>query len=231
MTSQPVLRLGSTFPNLSVKTTKGNFNILEWKGKSWMLFFSHPADFTPVCTTEVGALAKISDDFVKRDVKLIGLSCDSVDDHNKWAKDIFAFVDTQTAGGACGMTDLPFPLIGDEDRSVAKAIGMIDASDPNSGSLPLTCRAVFIVGPDALIKLFLYYPASTGRNFAELIRVTDSLQLTYNKKVATPADWKQGEKVMIAANASDEEAKKLDPSFAKVTVPSSKGYIRMADLK
>ncbi|XP_063711160.1 peroxiredoxin-6-like [Symsagittifera roscoffensis] len=226
MSSGPNLRLGSKFPNLSVKTTKGDFKVLEWKGSNWMLFFSHPADFTPVCTTEIGMLAKHHEEFAKRGVKLIGLSCDSVADHEAWAKDIFAYTEKYSG---CSLKELPFPLIGDEDRSVAIALGMIDANNqPNPGSLPLTCRAVFIVGPDDLIKLFIYYPASTGRNFDELIRVVDSLQLGQQKKVATPANWNKGQKVMVVASATEEEAKKIDPNYEKVQVPSNKTYLRMA---
>ncbi len=228
MADQPVvLRLGSTFPNLSVKTTHGDFSLHQWKGDSWMLFFSHPRDFTPVCTTEVASLAADSAEFEKRNVKLIGLSCDSVEDHNAWSADIFSYCEK-----ACGkkLSKLPFPLIGDSDRKVAKALGMIDPDESASVGIPLTCRAVFIVGPDNLLKLFIYYPATTGRNFVEMLRVVDSLQMTAQKKVATPANWKKGDKMMITPAATEDEAKKLDPNYEVIKVPSDKKYLKLAQI-
>ena len=227
MTEAVTLRLGKEFPNLDVKTTQGDFKLHEWKGKSWMLFFSHPRDFTPVCTTELSAIASRASEFEKRGVKLIGLSCDDVASHNAWKGDVLTFTEKK-----CGtkLKDLPYPLIDDSSRAVAKALGMIDADESNTVGMPLTCRAVFIVGPDNLLKLFLYYPATTGRNVDELLRVIDSLQLTATASVATPVDWCPGKKVMITPSTSDENAKKIDPKFEIVNVPSKKQYLRMANM-
>jgi alkyl hydroperoxide reductase subunit AhpC len=191
------IRLGDVAPNFSTETTDGPLSFHEWKGTSWAVLFSHPKDFTPVCTTELGAVAKLKPEFDKRDVKVIGLSVDPLDSHNRWVGDI-----KDVTGNA-----LNFPLIADPDRSVATAYDMIH---PNA-SETATVRSVFVIGPDNKVKLTLTYPASTGRNFAELIRVIDSLQLTSGYQVATPADWKQGEDVIIVPAVSDEDAKKKFP--------------------
>lgn len=192
------VRLGDTAPDFTAATTEGDINFHEWLGDSWGVLFSHPKDFTPVCTTELGYVAKIKPEFDKRNVKVIGLSVDPLDNHAKWAADI-----EETQGSA-----LNFPLIGDSDKTVADLYDMIhpEASDT------ATVRSVFVVGPDKKVKLTLTYPASTGRNFDELLRVIDSLQLTANHKVATPANWTHGDDVIIVPAVSDEDAKELFPN-------------------
>ena len=192
------LRLGDDAPDFTAETTEGTINFREWKGNGWAVLFSHPRDFTPVCTTELGAVAKLKPEFEKRGVKVIGLSVDPVDDHKRWAGDI------QDVTGAA----LNFPLIADPDRTIAQSWDMIH---PNA-SETATVRSVFIIGPDNKIKLTLTYPASTGRNFLELLRVIDSLQLTAGFKVATPADWKHGEDVIIVPAVSDDDARKQFPA-------------------
>jgi alkyl hydroperoxide reductase subunit AhpC len=191
------VRLGDTAPDFTADTTQGTVNFHEWLGDSWGVLFSHPKDFTPVCTTELGYVAKIKPEFDKRNVKVIGLSVNGLEDHARWDKDI-----EETQG-----TALNFPLIGDPDKKVADLYDMIhpEASDT------ATVRSVFVIGPDKKVKLTLTYPASTGRNFDEILRVIDSLQLTANYKVATPANWKDGEDVIIVPAVSDEDAKALFP--------------------
>ncbi len=191
------IRIGDTAPDFTAETTQGTLNFYEWLGDSWGVLFSHPKDFTPVCTTELGYVAKIKPEFDKRNVKVIGLSVDPLDNHEKWLQDI-----EETQG-----TALNFPLIGDTDKAVADLYDMIHpaASDTT------TVRSVFVIGPDKKVKLTLTYPASTGRNFDEILRVIDSLQLTAYHKVATPANWKDGEDVIIVPAVSDDEAKELFP--------------------
>ncbi len=203
------LRLGDDAPNFQADTTAGPIDFYEWKGDSWAVLFSHPKDFTPVCTTELGYTAKLKDEFDKRNVKVLALSVDSVDEHKKWASDI-----EETQGVAPN-----FPIIGDTDRKVADLYDMIH---PNASDT-LTVRSVFVIGADNKIKLTLTYPASTGRNFDEIIRVIDSLQLTAQYKVATPVNWKDGEDVIIGAAVSDEAAKELFPAGWE----SPKPYLRI----
>jgi alkyl hydroperoxide reductase subunit AhpC len=203
------VRLGDVAPDFSAETTEGRLNFHEWKGNSWAVLFSHPKDFTPVCTTELGALAKLKSEFDKRNTKVIGLSVDPLESHNRWKGDI------QDVTGAA----LNFPLIADSDRSIALTYDMIH---PNA-SETATVRSVFIIGPDNKVKLTLTYPASTGRNFQELLRVIDSLQLTANHSVATPADWKNGEDVIIVPAVSDEDAKKKFPKGFEAKKP----YLRV----
>jgi alkyl hydroperoxide reductase subunit AhpC len=191
------IRLGDDAPDFTAETTEGTINFLDWKKGSWAVLFSHPKDFTPVCTTELGTVAKLKPEFDKRNVKVIGLSVDPIDSHEGWSADI---AETQGA-------ELNFPLIADGDRKVADLYDMIHPNADNT----LTVRSVFIIGPDDKVKLTLTYPASTGRNFDELLRVIDSLQLTANHKVATPANWKDGEDVIIGSAVTDEEAKELFP--------------------
>ena len=203
------LRLGDTAPDFTAQTTQGEINFHEWLGDSWGVLFSHPKDFTPVCTTELGYVASIKPEFDKRNVKIIGLSVDPLDSHEKWARDI-----EETQGTAPN-----FPLIGDPDKTVADLYDMIH---PNANDTA-TVRSVFVVGPDKKIKLTLTYPASTGRNFDELLRVIDSLQLTATKKVATPANWKHGDDVIIVPAVSNDEAKELFPGGWKELKP----YLRV----
>ncbi|MBL6933965.1 MAG: peroxiredoxin [Alphaproteobacteria bacterium] len=187
------IRLGDTAPDFTAETTEGAINFHEWIGNGWAILFSHPKDFTPVCTTELGYLAGKKAEFDKRNVKIIGLSVDPVDDHKKWAADI-----EETQGHA-----LNYPLIADADRKVSDLYGMIH---PNADDT-LTVRSVFVIGADKKVKLMITYPASTGRNFDEILRVIDSLQLTANHSVATPVNWKHGEDVIIVPALSDEDAK------------------------
>ena len=191
------VRLGDDAPDFTADSTEGSIHFYDWKGDSWAVLFSHPKDFTPVCTTELGAVARLKPEFDKRNVKVIGLSVDELDNHEKWLQDI-----EETQG-----TALNFPLIGDTDKTVADLYDMIHpaASDTT------TVRSVFVIGPDKKVKLTLTYPASTGRNFDEILRVIDSLQLTAYHKVATPANWKDGEDVIIVPAVSDEDAKELFP--------------------
>jgi alkyl hydroperoxide reductase subunit AhpC len=191
------LRLGDQAPDFTAATTEGTISLYDYLGDSWGILFSHPKDFTPVCTTELGAFSARKGDFDKRNTKLLGLSVDSVDSHQRWKGDI-----AETQG-----TALNFPLIADEDRKVADAYDMIH---PNANDT-LTVRSVFVIGPDKKVKLTLTYPASTGRNVDEIIRVLDSLQLTAEYKVATPANWKDGEDVIIVPAVSDDEAKERFP--------------------
>ena len=200
------LQLGDTVPDFTAETTEGTIDFHDWIGDSWVMMFSHPKDFTPVCTTELGYLAKIKPDFDKRNVKVIGLSVDSVEDHKAWSKDV-----EETQGHA-----LNYPLIGDSDLAVAKLYGMIhpNATGGAKGRTPAdnaTVRNVYIIGPDKKIKLMITYPMSTGRNFEEVLRVIDSCQLTASHQVATPVNWKQGEDVIIVPSVSDEDAKKKYP--------------------
>ncbi|HHY85239.1 MAG TPA: peroxiredoxin [Verrucomicrobia bacterium] len=191
------LRLGDTAPNFTALTTEGEINFHEWLGDSWGILFSHPADFTPVCTTELGAVARIKAEFEKRNVKVIAVSVDPIESHRGWIQDI-----NETQG--CSMN---FPIIADPDRKVAAAYDMIH---PNADDRA-TVRSVFVIGPDKKIKLTLTYPASTGRNFLEILRVIDSLQLTAKHKLATPANWNQGEDCIIVPAVSDDDAAKLFP--------------------
>jgi alkyl hydroperoxide reductase subunit AhpC len=191
------LRLGDIAPDFSAETTMGAINFHEWIGNSWVLLFSHPADFTPVCTTELGKTALLNGEFAKRGVKVIAISVDSLESHNKWVPDI----------EEVNHTKMNFPIIADPVKTVAELYDMIH---PNA-SEKATVRSVFIIGPDKKIKLTLTYPASTGRNFTEILRVIDSLQLTANYQVATPADWILGEDVIIVPSVSNEEADKKFP--------------------
>ena len=212
------LRLGEEAPDFEAETTEGRITFHDWVGDSWAVFFSHPKDFTPVCTTELGALAKLKPEFDKRNVKLLGLSVDPVDNHKAWADDI-----EETQGARPN-----YPIIGDTELAVSKLYDMLPASTAGTseGRTPAdnqTVRNVFIVGPDKKVKLVLVYPMTTGRNFDEVLRVIDSLQLTAKHKVATPVNWKQGDDVIIAGSVSDDEAKKTYPQGWK----SPRPYIRI----
>jgi len=199
------LQLNDDAPNFIAESTEGKIDFHLWLNKSWAIFFSHPKDFTPVCTTELGVVAKLKPEFDKRNVKVIGLSVDGLDNHDKWVNDI-----KETQGYKPN-----FPIIADENRKVSDLYGMIHPKANDT----LTVRSVFLIGPDKKVKLILTYPASAGRNFDEILRVIDSLQLTANYKVATPANWKHGEDVIIAGTVSDEDAKKLFPNGWKTVKP------------
>jgi alkyl hydroperoxide reductase subunit AhpC len=212
------LRIGDEAPNFTAQTTQGPIDFHKWIGNQWAILFSHPKDFTPVCTTELGYMARIKPEFDRRDTKIIGLSVDSVDDHARWAKDI-----QETQGTAPN-----YPIIGDADFKVSKLYDMLPASvsgDPKTRTPAenQTVRTVFLIGPDKKVKLILMYPMTTGRNFDEVLRVLDSLQLTSKYRVATPANWKQGEDVIISGSVSDEEARKAFPQGWKAPRP----YIRI----
>jgi alkyl hydroperoxide reductase subunit AhpC len=212
------LQLGDIAPDFEADTTQGRIRFHDWIGDSWAVLFSHPKDFTPVCTTELGYMAKLKPEFDKRNTKIIGLSVDPVDKHSKWADDI-----RDTQGQAPN-----YPMIGDPDLAISKAYGMLPASTSGTadGRTPAdnqTVRNVFVIGPDKRVKLIFVYPMSTGRNFDEVLRVIDSLQLTAKHKVSTPVNWQQGEDVIISGAVSDDEAKKMFPSGWK----SPRPYIRI----
>jgi thioredoxin-dependent peroxiredoxin len=199
------LRLGDIAPNFTAKTTAGDLDFYEYLGNSWGILFSHPADYTPVCTTELGKTALLSDEFAKRNVKVLAVSVDPLEKHIGWVNDIN---ETQKC-------EVNFPIIADEDRKVSNLYGMIH---PNA-SETFTVRSLFVIGPDKKVKLMITYPASTGRNFNEVLRVVDSLQLTANHSVATPADWKHGEDVIVVPAVSTEDAIKKFPKGVKVVKP------------
>ena len=212
------LTINSVVPDFEAETTEGHIRFHEWIGDSWAVLFSHPKDFTPVCTTELGYMAKLKPEFDKRHTKIIGLSVDPVESHSKWANDI-----KETQGTAPN-----FPMIGDTKLEVSKAFGMLPAdlegnSDGRTAGDNQTVRSVFVIGPDKKIKLIIVYPMTTGRNFDEVLRVIDSLQLTAKFKVSTPVNWKSGEEVIIAGSVSDEEAKKTYPNGWKAPRP----YLRI----
>src|SRR6516225_9400948 len=207
------LRLGDTAPDFTAETTQGPIRLHEYIGDSWAILFSHPKDFTPVCTTELGYMAQLKPEFDRRNTKIIGLSVDPVEDHAKWVNDI-----KETQGFAPN-----YPLIGDTDLRIAKLYGMLPASPTGTaaGRTPAdnqTVRNVFVIGPDKKVKLIIAYPMTTGRNFDEVLRVVDSLQLTAKHKVATPVNWKRGEDVIIAGSVSDEDAKKTYPQGWKAQI-------------
>ena len=212
------LTIGDTAPDFEAETTEGKLSFHDWIGDSWAVLFSHPKDFTPVCTTELGYMAKIEPEFTKRNTKIIGLSIDPVESHGNWVADI-----EETQGAKVN-----YPMIGDTDLAVAKLYNMLPAdeaggSDGRTAATNATVRSVFIVGPDKKIKLMLTYPMTTGRNFDEILRVLDSMQMTAKYKVATPVNWKQGDDVIIAGSVSDEDAKTLFPAGWK----SPKPYLRI----
>jgi len=212
------LRLTDLAPNFDAETTQGKINFHKWAGDSWVVLFSHPKDFTPVCTTELGSLQSIKPEFDKRNVKIIGLSVDPISDHKKWSEDIKEVTGYKPS----------YPIIGDENLHVAKLYGLLPGSISGSskGRTAVdnqTVRTVFVIGPDKKVKLFLTYPMATGRNFLEILRTIDSIQLTAKYKVATPAGWKQGEDVIIVPAVKDDEAKKLFPKGWKAVKP----YLRV----
>jgi alkyl hydroperoxide reductase subunit AhpC len=210
---QRYLRLGDTAPNFQANSQLGKIDLYEYLGSSWGILFSHPRDFTPVCTTELGRVAQLEQEWAARNVKPIALSVDGLDNHDKWIQDI----------NEIQKTEVNYPIIADDDRAVSLAYGMLDQTHLASTGLPLTVRSVFIIDPDHKIRLTLTYPASTGRNFDEILRAIDSLQLTSKHKVATPADWKRGEDTVVLPSISDDDAAKLFPKgFTKV-----RAYLRV----
>ncbi len=211
-------RLNDTAPDFRAETTQGTINFHEWMGNSWAILFSHPKNFTPVCTTELGSMAKLEPEFAKRNCKIIALSVDALGNHAGWLKDI-----EETQGAKVN-----YPMIADSDLSVSKLYNMLPAEEPGTSegrtaATNQTVRSVFIIGPDKKIKLMLSYPMTTGRNFHELLRVLDSLQLTANHKVATPANWKNGEDVIILGSVTDDQAKEIFPKGWKAPKP----YLRI----
>jgi len=212
------IRLGDTAPDFQAETTQGTINFHDWIGNGWAILFSHPKDFTPVCTTELGYMAKLAPEFEKRNAKVIGLSVDPVDRHAEWAKDI-----EETQGFAVN-----YPMIGDTDLKIAKLYDMLSAdeqgtSEGRTAATNQTVRSVFIIGPDKKVKLMLTYPMTTGRNFDEILRVLDSMQLTAEHKVATPVNWKNGEDVIIVSSVTNEEAAEKYPEGWKTVKP----YLRV----
>lgn len=212
------LRINDEAPNFTAATTQGTIDFHQWMGDSWAILFSHPKDFTPVCTTELGYMAKLEPEFKKRNCKIIGLSVDPVEDHEKWAGDI-----KETQGHA-----INYPMIGDKDLNVAKLYNMLPADETGTSvgrtaATNATVRSVFIISPDKKIKLMMTYPMTTGRNFDEILRVLDSMQLTAKHKVATPVNWKNGEDVIIVTSVSDDDAKKMFPAGWKTIKP----YLRV----
>jgi len=211
------LRINDQVPNFSAHTDQGAINFHEWIGNSWVILFSHPKDFTPVCTTEFGAVAKLSEEWVKRDTKVIGVSVDGVEDHKKWKKDIEGF------SGATAS----FPIIADEELAVSKAFDMLPAEaylpDGRTAAHTATVRSVFIIGPDKNLKLSMTYPMSVGRNFAEVIRALDALQLTFNAPLATPANWNVGQDVVVALSLDNDQARE---KYGEIDIKLP--YLRMA---
>lgn len=212
------LRINDEAPNFTAETTQGTIDFHEWIGNGWAVLFSHPKDFTPVCTTELGYMAGLASEFARRNCKIIGLSVDPVGDHVEWSKDI-----EETQGHA-----VTYPMIGDTDLAVAKLYNMLPADEPGTSEgrtavNNATVRSVFVIGPDKTIKLMLTYPMTTGRNFDEILRVLDSMQLTANRKVATPANWEMGDDVIIVPAVTDEEAKTVYPDGWKTVKP----YLRV----
>jgi len=209
------LRIGDTAPNFTAVTTQGKLTLNDWAGDSWVVLFSHPADYTPVCTTELGKLETLLPEFTKRNVKCIGLSCDTQEDHQGWIQDIIEVTPQ--------VDEISYPIIADDSRKIAELYDMLDQTNITNDGLPLTVRSVFVIGPDRQIKLMLTYPASTGRNFDELLRCIDSLQLTADYKVATPVNWKHGQDCVVVPSVSTDQAKKMFDKGITVVKP----YLRM----
>ncbi|XP_058803440.1 peroxiredoxin-6 [Phymastichus coffea] len=213
--------LGDTFPNFIAETNVGEIDFHKWLGDSWGILFSHPNDFTPVCTTELARAAKLMSEFERLGVKVIAVSCNSVDSHRRWIEDIKSY-------GEMAESDFPYPIIADESRELAINLGMLDPAELNSDGVPVSARAVFIIDPHKKMRLSILYPATTGRNFDEILRVVESLQLTDKYKVATPVDWKKGDPVMVQPTVSDDDANKIYGNNIKtLSMPSGKSYLRI----
>ncbi|XP_046403990.1 peroxiredoxin-6-like [Ischnura elegans] len=217
------MRLNAVFPNFQADTTQGPIDFYQWLGDSWAVVFSHPADFTPVCTTELGRIAVHANEFKKRNVKLLSISCDKLQSHKDWVADIKSYC-LDIPG------EFPYPIIADEKRELAVKLDMLDEEQKDDTEAGLTVRALYIVGPDKKLKLSMVYPFSTGRNVDEILRVIDSLQVTANKQVATPANWKPGDKVMVLPSVKKEDLPKLFPKGVDtVKMPSGIEYVRMTN--
>ncbi|XP_010667615.2 1-Cys peroxiredoxin [Beta vulgaris subsp. vulgaris] len=218
----PGITIGDTVPNLEVETTQGRFKLHDYFADSWTILFSHPGDFTPVCTTELGMMAAYADEFSKRGVKLLGLSCDDIASHNEWIKDVEAY-----SGGH----KVKYPIIADPNREIIKQLNMVDPDEKGPNGQQLPSRALHIVGPNKMVKLSFLYPASTGRNMDEVLRVVDSLQKAAKHKVATPVNWKPNEKVVISPSVNNDQAKEMFPQgFETTDLPSKKGYLRFTQV-
>jgi 1-Cys peroxiredoxin 6 len=216
------MRLGATVPDFRAETTGGSLNWHEYIEGHWSVLFSHPADFTPVCTTELGSVASLQSEFDKRGVKIAALSCNDTESHKAWVKDIEHLMFHDGKEGS-----VSYPIISDPKREIAVLYGMLDPEEKDAQGLPMTCRAVFVIKPDKTLALSILYPATTGRNFNEVLRTIDSLQLTAQHSVATPADWSSGKDCMVVPSLSDEEARaKFEKGFATIHVPSGKEYLR-----
>lgn len=216
-----MVNLGDEFPNFEARSTIGKIKFYDWLQASWGILFSHPSDFTPVCTTELARLINLVPEFEKRNFKIIALSCDSIDSHLKWIEDIKCYSEKT-------IDSFPYPIIADESRELAVTLGMIDPQEKDKDGLPLTCRAVFVIDPSKKLRLSILYPATTGRNFDEILRAIDSILLTETKKVATPADWKTGENCMVLPTVTNEAAATLFPKgFTVKKLPSGKEYLRI----
>ncbi|XP_066917578.1 peroxiredoxin-6-like [Clytia hemisphaerica] len=211
-----MVNLGDVFPDFKASTSEGEMQFHEYIKGSWAILFSHPADFTPVCTTELSQAQRLAPEFQKRGVKMAAVSCDSAESHKGWINDIKFYTEGKFS----------YPIIADPKRELAVSLGMIDPDEKDAAGMPLTARAVFVIGPDGKLKLSLLYPATTGRNFDEIIRVIDSLQLTASKKVATPVNWRQGDEAMVIPTLKAEEADAMFPGYRKDEVPSGKAYMR-----
>ncbi|EFJ31859.1 hypothetical protein SELMODRAFT_164163 [Selaginella moellendorffii] len=215
----PGISIGDEIPDIHADSTHGPINLHEFCKNNWTLVFSHPADFTPVCTTELGSVAKYQPEIEKRGAKLLGLSCDTVEEHKAWTKDVEAYTT-----GAC----VKYPIMADPTREISRKLNMLDPDEKDSSGQPVASRALHIVGPDCRIRVSFMYPASVGRNFDEVIRVLDALQLSSKHKIACPVNWKPGDHVVISPSVSDEEAKKMFPQgYKTVDLPSGKKYMRL----
>ena len=216
------MRLGTTVPDFSADSTDGPLRWHEYIEGAWAVLFSHPSDFTPVCTTELGSVARLQGEFKKRGVKVAALSCNDTKSHEAWIKDI------ESLPEFCGQCKVAFPIVSDPGRDVATLYGMLDPDEKDAEGMPMTCRAVFVIKPDKTLASSILYPATTGRNFQEVLRLIDSLQLTAKHSVATPADWCTGRDCMVAPALSDEEASaKFPGGFRTIQVPSKRGYLRV----
>ncbi|QDZ19816.1 peroxiredoxin [Chloropicon primus] len=216
------MRLGTRVPDFRADSTAGPLRWHEYIEGRWAVLFSHPNDFTPVCTTELGSVARLLGEFDKRGVKVAALSCNTTESHKTWIKDIEALPEF------CGEAKVCYPIVSDPKREVATVYGMLDPEEKDKEGMPMTCRAVFVIKPDKTLALSILYPATTGRNFQEVLRAIDSLQLTAKHSVATPADWCSGKDCMVVPTLSDEDASaKFEHGFTKLSVPSNKGYLRV----